>query len=161
MRRVFCGAMPGSFSEIYAVLPVRFLPLSKVDPPRNVRAEDWRGAFCGEWTDGCKLCSGGSRGSPICKSDSAAECPRHSIRCLKNRDDAFIYCRRMEYLTRRYFADGRIRDDPAWSNAHWEHTATGYALELQSEAIVRQRSKYNETQVRSEVDIRCLDTYAR
>jgi hypothetical protein len=37
-------------------IPVRMMPLSVVDPPRNVSALQWRSPYCTAWTDGKTLC---------------------------------------------------------------------------------------------------------
>lgn len=66
--------------------PVRYLPLSQVEPPRTVRASAWRSPYCTKWLDGCEACARASaRDRPKCTSietsDQSAECRPHGVMC--------------------------------------------------------------------------------
>jgi hypothetical protein len=55
-------------------IPVRMMPLSVVDPPRNVSAQQWRSPYCTAWTDGKALCKRDAAtrdAATVCIADTA------------------------------------------------------------------------------------------
>jgi hypothetical protein len=67
-------------------LPVHMLPRDVVEPPRTVRAHQWRSPYCTHWTDGGEFCQRD-------KADQRATCRRldaaiarpvlHPIACVE------------------------------------------------------------------------------
>ena len=75
---------PRPFSDRPPV-PVRVLPQDDVEPPRSVRAHEWRSPYCTEWTDGQEICERVNATVPAtCRQiPSAVAAPkRHPVACL-------------------------------------------------------------------------------
>ncbi len=73
--------------------PIRRLPLSEVEPSRQVPAAEWRSPYCTRWTDGCTTCTRGTaREAAACAAGPGAEpaCQRHTILC-KDTDDYALH----------------------------------------------------------------------
>jgi hypothetical protein len=37
--------------------PIKVMPLSEIEPPRNVPAAEWKSPYCAKWDDGCTECN--------------------------------------------------------------------------------------------------------
>lgn len=66
-------------------VPVRVLPQDVAEPPRTVRANEWRSPYCTEWTDGREVCERANAGARArCRQlpPAVAATKRHPVACL-------------------------------------------------------------------------------
>lgn len=94
--------------------PIIPLPMSTVEPPRDVTAESWKSPYCAHWNDGCTECFRSSRDeTPKCseerdsgRSETMSQgggCKRRAIICFKEMDATYFdrICER--FLSELYF----------------------------------------------------------
>ena len=68
--------------------PIDGLPMSEVDPPRDVSADKWQSPFCTDWDDGCTSClREDSQAAPSCTKFNSIYnyhgCTTHHVFCNK------------------------------------------------------------------------------
>jgi hypothetical protein len=55
--------------------PIIRMPLSQVEPPRNVPAAEWKSPYCTKWNDGCTECTRKSaKSKTTCAPTTACWC---------------------------------------------------------------------------------------
>lgn len=81
--------------------PVILLPLSAVEPPRDVAAESWHSPYCAHWNDGCTECLRASKDQASkCSAErdsgrseeisQQGECKRRAIICFREMDATYF-----------------------------------------------------------------------
>jgi hypothetical protein len=81
--------------------PVLYVPITKVEPPRNVPASSWLSPYCTKWNDGCEECERkDATDKPQCRrlaiADRAA-CHSRTITCSRVDQNAFDRICALEY----------------------------------------------------------------
>lgn len=65
--------------------PVKFWPLSRIEPSRDVAATQWKSPYCTQWHDGCQICRRSAWNKPVkCEAHAGADpktCERQLIQC--------------------------------------------------------------------------------
>lgn len=108
--------------------PIKLLPLSKLEPARDVPAQQWRSAYCLAWSDGCTRCERNDLQpksqvfcAPIAADESCA--PTFSI-CAKAEPKFFdqachvpikVYFQRSDFNARYETAESFLRRNDAVS----------------------------------------------
>jgi hypothetical protein len=71
--------------------PIIVLPLSKVEPERDVEARAWKSPYCLRWDDGCTQCERKRLGAKVsCETFQPNDCKRRLVFCTKRDDYRFV-----------------------------------------------------------------------
>lgn len=119
----------GSVAKEPPVIP---LPLSTVEPPRDVAAESWHSPYCAHWNDGCTECTRASKDeTPKCNEEtdagrseavlSGGGCKRRAIICFKEMDATYFDRICEGFSSEHYFKsrNGSIIAQPYGMGVKW------------------------------------------